>query len=111
MEPMTGTTLAGGRSRDDARRRVALAAWAAAGVALAFGDRLAQDHRYHAFADGRTLLGVPNALDVLSNAAFALAGLAGAAVVLARRRAVERLGGPAPWLVLFLGVASVAVGS
>jgi hypothetical protein len=98
--------------RGGVRQRLGVAACAAAaGVALAFGERLAQDHRYHAFADARTLLGIPNALDVLSSAAFAIAGLAGTAVVLARRAAVERAGGRAPWLVLFLGVVAVAAAS
>jgi hypothetical protein len=36
-----------------------------------------QPTEYHNFADRRTLLGIPNAVDVLSNAAFALAGLYG----------------------------------
>lgn len=108
---MTSTTLASAGPREGPRQRLVLAAWAAAGVALAFGDRLAQDHRYHAFADGRTLLGIPNAANVLSNAAFLAAGLAGTAVVLRRRGAAERAGGRAAWLVLFLGVVAVAAGS
>ena len=36
---------------------------------------LEQPAAYHDFADNRTLLGIANAGDVLSNAAFALAGL------------------------------------
>ncbi|MFN9030683.1 MAG: ceramidase domain-containing protein [Betaproteobacteria bacterium] len=36
-----------------------------------------QPTEYHNFADRRTLYGVPNAFDVLSNAAFALAGFYG----------------------------------
>jgi len=36
-----------------------------------------QDEDYHAFADGRTLLGIPNCLNVISSAAFLLAGAAG----------------------------------
>jgi hypothetical protein len=36
-----------------------------------------QSLRYHAFADHRTLLGVPNALNVLSNLPFVVIGLSG----------------------------------
>ena len=42
---------------------------------------LTQDQAYHQFADSRTLLGVPRALDVLSNAAFVVSGLAGLAML------------------------------
>lgn len=46
-------------------------------VAL-FGPPLAQPAGHHAFADTRTLWGLPFAMDVLSNLPFALAGIAGA---------------------------------
>ncbi|MBI2527918.1 MAG: alkaline phytoceramidase [Candidatus Rokubacteria bacterium] len=77
----------------------------------ALRPRFGQDPSYHAFADVRTLLGVPNAFDVLSNLAFAAVGIA-ALLFLARRSDAfvdrrERL----PWLVLFLGVALTGVGS
>ncbi|MDF2697553.1 MAG: hypothetical protein K0S65_5936, partial [Labilithrix sp.] len=39
--------------------------------------RIPQPEGYHHFADTRTLLGVPNALDVLSNIPFFLVGWAG----------------------------------
>lgn len=109
---MTGTTIRRAAPREEARQRLALAACAASGAAvLAFGVRVPQDVGYHAFADARTLLGVPNALDVLSNAGFAAVGLAGAALVLARRRAAERAGGWRAWLVLFGGLVLVAAAS
>lgn len=38
---------------------------------------IAQPEAYHRFADTRTLFGIPNALDVLSNVAFLLVGWAG----------------------------------
>ena len=44
-----------------------------------------QPQDYHDFADHRALLGVANALDVLSNAGFLLAGLAGLWLVLRPR--------------------------
>jgi hypothetical protein len=63
-----------------------------------------QDTGYHRFADQRAVLGVPNFFDVASNIAFLLAGGAGVAF-LARRPA------GAAWLVFFIGVAAVSVGS
>jgi hypothetical protein len=92
-------------------RLAAVASAAATAAALAAGGRLPQAPGYHAFADGRALLGVPNALDVLSSGAFALVGLVGVALVLARGGAIERAGGRGAWLVLFLGIVSVAAGS
>jgi hypothetical protein len=88
-----------------------LAATAGAAVAVAaLAPRIAQDPQYHRFVDGRTLLRVPNALNVLSSAGFALVGawgllaLRGSAVLADPR---ERL----PWAVLFLGAALTAAGS
>jgi hypothetical protein len=57
---------------------------------LAFAITLAlhpipQPAWYHNFADSRTMLGVPNALDVLSNLAFIAVGLAGVYVTLRDR--------------------------
>jgi hypothetical protein len=57
-------------------------------VALA-GPHVGQPAHYHAFADQRTLWGVPSALDVLSNLAFLLAG--GAGLWLLRAGAALRL--------------------
>ena len=44
---------------------------------LGLVDPVPQDPAYHAFADRRTLLGLPNAADVLSNLGFLAAGLWG----------------------------------
>jgi hypothetical protein len=66
---------------------------------------------YHDFADHRTMLGVANFLDVVSNAAFVLAGLAGLAVVMRRGTAfaadIERW----PYAVFFVGVLLTGLGS
>jgi hypothetical protein len=111
-EAMAGSTLPSSGLLGPARGRLAAGACAAAtAAALASGGRVAQPLGYHAFADGRTLLGVPNALDVLSSGAFAVVGLAGMLLALARGRALERAGGRGPWLVLFAGVLAVAGGS
>ena len=51
-----------------------LAALALAVVLARFGPAVAQYADYHAFADQRSLWGMPYAMDVLSNAPFALLG-------------------------------------
>src|SRR5215469_4706415 len=61
---------------------------------------LPQDQSYHAFADRRTLLGIPNFWDVVSNFPFAVVGLIG---LLTFRDFPSR--------VVFLGVFSAAFGS
>lgn len=66
-----------------------------------------QDPAYHQFADRRAVLGVPNFLNVASNIAFLLVGIAGLA--LAPDRHGSRPG--VSWTVLFLGSALVAAGS
>lgn len=69
-----------------------------------------QDPAYHAFADGRPLLGVPNALNVLSNVAFVLVGVWGLAFTIRHRRPTP--GGPLTdhWEATAFGVLFVAVG-
>jgi hypothetical protein len=47
---------------------------------------IAQDPKYHLFADQRTWLGVPRAADVLSNLAFIAIGLFGGFTLLSPRR-------------------------
>lgn len=64
-----------------------------------------QSDRYHRFADTRSCCGVPNIMDVWSNAGFAAVGLAGAAAVPPRHPLRE------PWLAFFAGVAATAAGS
>jgi len=68
---------------------------------------LAQPAAYHAFADTRPWLGLPNALDVLTNLPFLLAGLLGLRAALRLPAAPNR----ACWLAFFGGVALVAFGS
>lgn len=74
-----------------ATRREATLFWGCAALLLLalFGPAVAQPANHHHFADTRTLLGVPYGMDVLSNLAFALWGLAGALVL--RRLPADRL--------------------
>lgn len=92
-------------------RVILLGAIAAAAIAAVLAQPpLAQDAAYHAFADQRTLLGVPHAWNTLSNLAFALTGLAGLAALRANRDG-DFAGLRAAWAVFFAGAALVAVGS
>jgi hypothetical protein len=70
--------------------------------------RLAQWREYHQMADGRTLIGIPNALNVLSNVPFAVVGLLGLWTVLRGRRSAV---GRRSLAVFFTGVALTAIGS
>jgi predicted membrane channel-forming protein YqfA (hemolysin III family) len=90
----------------------ALAAAAVLSAAvLAAVPRIAQEPDYYQFADTRTVLGVPNGLNVLSNLAFAVVGLAGIAVMVSRGRALRDPRERWPWLVLFAAVTLTCVGS
>src|SRR4029077_8274361 len=69
-----------------------------------------QDPAYHRFADGRALLGVPNAANVLTNAPFAIIGALG--VVALMRGGGARWAGMRPaCYTLFSAVFLVAFGS
>ena len=66
---------------------------------------------YHQFADRRGALGIDNFLDVVSNLAFLLAGLAGLFVVFTGRARFEFPGERWPYAVFFLGILLTAAGS
>jgi hypothetical protein len=88
---------------------------AAAGLVVAgvflFVPAIHQDPAFHQFADRRTLLGIPNALDVLSNLPFVVVGLMGLAAARQRRGAFEDPWERWPWIVLFAAVLVTAAGS
>ncbi len=85
-------------------------------VAAFLAPPYAQPEDYHRFADGRTMLGVPNLFDVVSNVAFLIVGAMGLGFVLRGRRAG---GGPAfthasegwAWGIAFVAVALTSCGS
>jgi hypothetical protein len=91
------------------RRELALAFVLLAPLVAVFlaVPRIAQDARYHAFADTRTVLGVPNFANVASNLPFLIIGVAGLALCL--RRPAE--GAARAWAVFFAGTALAAFGS
>jgi hypothetical protein len=92
----------------NARRTSAFAAALMVPLAvLLFFPPIAQDPHYHAFADTRSLLGVPHFLNVASNAAFFAVGVVG--IALCAR--MKELGARLPWTVFFAAVALAAFGS
>ncbi len=72
---------------------------------------LTQNPAYHHFADARTLLGVPNALDVLSNLGFLVAGLYGLHQVASGRLCLFSAAMKAGVVVTFFGFVATAIGS
>lgn len=66
-----------------------------------------QSTGYHAFADNRSVFGIPNTADVLSNLPFLLVGALGLKHCLAR----PRTGAWRAWAAFFLGAALVCAGS
>ena len=70
-------------------------------------DRIEQQQAYHAFADDRQILGVPNLFDVASNLPFLIVGALGVALCLGHRRPPAA----ACWATVFVGTALVSFGS
>ena len=98
--PETDRTISGRAT--SARPLVVLAGLAAVSLAaLALVPRVPQDQAYHLFADQRTLIGIPNFWNVVSNIPFVVVG----AVGLARFR------DDAATIVLFLGFLLTGFGS
>ena len=69
----------------------------------------AQDHAYHAFADTRTLLGIPNFWNVISNLPFLVVGGWGLAFLARNSSVVTPLRNN--WLVFFIGILMTTFGS
>jgi len=90
-------------------REAALIALLLAPLAILFAavPPIAQPLQYHALADQRTILGVPNFANVMSNAAFLVVGLLG--LRLCRSGRVH--GALHSWTAFFVGVLLVAFGS
>ncbi|MFZ0522662.1 MAG: hypothetical protein WAL95_16675 [Candidatus Acidiferrales bacterium] len=75
-----------------------------------------QSESYHNFADTRAFVGIPNALNVLSNAFFLIVGLLGMHYVLHNARDASAVGFLDPrerwtYFIFFLGVALTTFGS
>jgi hypothetical protein len=94
------------------RNEAALLAACAALLALAlFGPAVTMPAAYHAFADQRAIGAVPQAMDVLSNLPFALAGLLG--IVMLRRLPGAAIGNVecAMLVLFFAGLVMTSAGS
>jgi hypothetical protein len=72
---------------------------------------LPQSADYHRFADARTLLGIPRALDVMSSAAFAIVGMSGLVLVATRRPSLFSSAYRASALLSFVGLLATAAAS
>lgn len=75
-----------------------------------------QSQEYHRFADRRAFLGIPNFLNLISNAAFVLVGVLGLSFLWGGRAsnpggAVEGRSEQWPYAVFFVGVALTGFGS
>jgi hypothetical protein len=71
---------------------------------------LRQPQSYHHFADGRTLAGIPNCLNVVSNAGFLVVGLMGLWFLAGHDYFIEPRE-RAAYVVFFLGVCATCFGS
>lgn len=80
-------------------------------VGTALAPELPQPQAYHAFADARTLAGIPHFWNVVSNVAILLAGLLGLREVLAHRERFVTREEAWPYAAFFGATALVAVGS
>lgn len=76
-------------------------------LALFFFDPISQSSEYHRFSDERAFLGIPNAMDVLSNLAFLIPSLLGFYILQTKKHIMSRLS----WFVFFVGVFLVTFGS
>ncbi len=93
------------------RHAILAAALCAVVIGVLLTPRLPQDPAYHQFADHRTIAGIPNALNVLSNLPFAFVGAAGLVVTFRRRTHFDRPWERWPYAALFAGTALTAIGS
>jgi len=74
-------------------------------------DPIAQDLKYHLFRDKRTLLGIPNFWNVISNIPFFIVGIMGLHNILRSHR-IKFIGElKSAYILLFLGVSIVGFGS
>ena len=78
---------------------------------FAFVDPISQDPAYHAFADTRSMLGVANFWNVMTNLPFLLVGSYGVFFVVRNPGAVGDSNLRWPWIIFFAGIALTAFGS
>ena len=76
-------------------------------IGLFFIEPISQDLTYHNLADNRTILGINNFFDVVSNLPFLLAGLLGLFCIFKNWGVSNSWG----WLILFVSVIFISFGS
>lgn len=74
-------------------------------------DPIAQDPEYHLFKDQRTIFGVPNFWNIISNLPFLLVGIMGLHSIFRSHRIRLVADMKAAYILFFLGVSLVAFGS
>lgn len=77
-------------------------------AALFFSKRIVQDSSYHAFADARTLLSIPNCMNVLSNLLMLIVGAVGVYFIATHKL---RLGFSRANLCFFIALLLTSIGS
>ena len=90
-------------------RYIALGLFLLVTVFWIFSGPIKQDLRYHNFADDRLLFGIPNTMDVISNAGFLVAGILGFYVIFKQKGGLTRL--TLVYLIFFVGAVLTAIGS
>jgi hypothetical protein len=80
-------------------------------AAAIFAPALPQPVDYHGFVDDRTLLGIPNFHNVVSNLPFVLVGLAGFEVMTRSPAAFTHAGERLAYYVFFVGLVLTGIGS
>jgi hypothetical protein len=94
------------------RRRLLIALLTASIGIVLFVDPIPQDLAYHDFADKRGWLGIPNFGDVTSNIGFLVVGALALFVLVYRYRELFRSSADSrPYLIFFVGVTLVSLGS
>ena len=89
------------------RNIVLFALYAVVTAAIVWRAPIPQPASYHGFADDRTIWGIANFFNVVSNAAFLIPGVVGLRFCLRQPPSGARWS----WTTLFLGVSAVAAGS
>lgn len=79
-------------------------------VAVLLVEPTPQDLGYHNFGDQRTLLGIPNFFNVMTNLPFLIVGLYGWRVI-SRHPEITGAVTTTPWRVFFAGIMLTSVGS
>src|SRR6478752_8843870 len=104
-------TATAGRLRNDWRGWLLFGSLLACAVAAILVPPMPQPLSYHAFADCRAFWSIPNALNVLSNLPFLVAGAFGLALVARGGGGFIDQREALPYLVFFLGAMLTSFGS